>query len=97
MAAREFADGRFAAHARHHQVHEHGVEDFFVDGAQRFLGRGRLPNYRVGGRLAQQCREAVAEQGMVVDDEQFHARHLKEWRAHRAIAPRVVCHSAHSS
>ena len=62
----------FAAQARHHQVHEHRVDDLFVDQLQGFFGGRGLHDLRVRRRLAQQRREAVTEQRMVVDDEQFH-------------------------
>ena len=45
---------------------------------QRIFGGRRLHDIRVRDGLAQQRREAVAEQGMVVDDEQLHAAHIKE-------------------
>jgi len=89
VAARELADRGFAAHARHQQVHEHGVEDFLVDHAQRVFGRGGLPNNHVLGGLAQQRREAVAEQGMIVNDEQLHAAHINECVARWAIGWRL--------
>jgi len=85
VAARELANGRFAAESRHHQVHEHRVDDLFVEQLQRFLGGCRLHDRSVGRRLQQQRREAVAEQWMVIDDEQFHDTHLKESRGLLAI------------